>query len=185
MLLDRWGWPLPFLRQFISLYDVIWYQGRLCTLRCYVTSLFCSCGGAVDVKYAVMVLCVVTWRNVALDLGPRPETGSGLDKNPRIQNLELSTSAGALRYWTSLSSSLSSLSLFSSSLTLKLNEVSEKKTSLNVQSRCRHSPHLRLEWGHRENYKCQTADPPRSCPTRGRPLPADSAGDWCPQGSCW
>ena len=28
---------------------------------------------------------------MALDLGPRPETGSGLDKNPRIQNLELSS----------------------------------------------------------------------------------------------
>ena len=103
--------------------------------------------GGGDVKYAVasVVCCDVT----ECGIRHRTETrdgGSGLDKNPRIQNLELSTSTGALRVWASLSSSFSSLSLFSSSLTLKLNEVSERKTILNAQSWCHvDTPHLRSE----------------------------------------
>ena len=100
--------------------------------------------GGGDVKYAVVsvVCCDVT----ECGIRHRTETGSGLDKNPRIQNLELSTSTGALRVWASLSSSFSSLSLFSSSLTLKLNEVSERKTILNAQSWCQITTlYLRLE----------------------------------------
>ena len=136
-MLVRWGWPLPFLRQFISLYDVIWYQKQAlyCPLLCRaVRCRGCWCE-------VCCCWCCDLWRDgMWRQAQTETRTGSGLDKNPRIQNLELSTSTGALRAWTSLSSSFSSLSLFSSSLTLKLNEVSEKKTILNAESRCRHYP---------------------------------------------
>ena len=74
-MLVRWGWPLPFLRQFISLYDVIWYQKQAlyCPLLCRAVQ--CHQAPMVGVMWNMLwrVLCVVTWRNVASDIGPRPE----------------------------------------------------------------------------------------------------------------
>ena len=149
------------------LYLCVWLYCRLLcrAARCHGTAgavvlLMWSCCGKVLWRVGM-------WHQTPLRLGH--------DKNLRIQNLELSAPARALGSWTSLSSSFSSLSLFSSSLTSKLNEVSKKKTILNVSAP--RVSHLRSEWGHQMSHRRQTADPPRSCPTTAPPRPADSVWD--------
>ena len=123
-----------FYDNFILFYDVIWYhcQALYCRLLCRAA----RCHGTAGAVVLLMWSCCgeVLWR---VGMWHQTPLRLGHDKNPRIQNLELSAPARALGSWTSLSSSFSSLSLFSSSLTSKLNEVSKKKTILNVQMRCR------------------------------------------------